>query len=94
MDWLLHGWDRQQVIAFCVGLVAGIALVLLGAVGLAEFGAVFAAVTLRWALWQIPPPGRSRASSAPPDALSQLGRLAVALLLVTLTLELVLAPLH
>lgn len=94
MDWLLRGWDREQVIALCVGLAAGGALVALGKLGLAEFGAVFAAVTLRWAMWQIPPPGRSRAAGSPSDARSRLAQLAVAVLLVTLMLEVALAPTH
>jgi hypothetical protein len=92
MHWLLGGWDREQIIALCVGLAAGGALVMLGKLGLAEFGAVFAAVTLRWAMWQIPPPGRSRAAGTPPDALSRLTQLSVTVLLVTLTLEVILTP--
>ena len=94
MDWLTRGWDKDQVIALCVGLAAGITLVLLNKGGLAEFGAVIAAVGLRWAIWQIPPPGRSRAVGTPPDGLSRLGRLAVTVLLVTLVLEIAMSPLH
>ena len=94
MDWLKRGWDRDHWVALGVGLAAGIALVLLGKGGLAELGAVFSAVVVRWAMWQIPPPGRSRASRAPSDAASRLGQLAVAVLLVTLALEIAWSPLH
>ncbi len=89
MDWLTGGWDREHVIALCVGLAAGTALVLQGFGGLAEFGAVIASVGLRWAIWQVPPPGRSRAVGTPPGGLSRLGQLAVAVLLITLAVEIV-----
>lgn len=94
MDWLTSGWDREHWVALAVGLAAGIALVVLGKGGLAEIGAVFAAVTLRWAIWQIPPPGRSRAMGTPPDGFSRLMQIAVAVLLVTLFFEIVTAPFH
>jgi hypothetical protein len=94
MDWLRRGWDREHWIALGVGLAAGITLVTLGKGGLAEIGSVLSAVMLRWGLWQIPPPGRSRAAGTPPDGLSRLGQLAVAALLVTLVLDIVTSPLH
>jgi len=94
MDWLTRGWDREHSIALGVGLAAGIALVTIGMGGLAEIGSVLSAVTLRWGLWQIPPPGRSRAAGTPPDGLSRLGQLAVAALLVTLMLDIATSPLH
>jgi hypothetical protein len=94
MDWLTRGWDREHWIALGVGLAAGIALVTLGKVGLAEIGSVMSAVMLRWGMWQIPPPGRSRAAGTPPDGLSRLGQLAVAVLLVTLVLDIATSPLH
>lgn len=92
MGWLTQGWDKEHVIALCVGLAAGIALVLMDKGGLAEFGAVLASVGLRWAIWQIPPPGRSRAVGTPPDGLSRLGQLAVAVLLITLVIEIATSP--
>ncbi len=94
MDWLRRGWDREHWIALGVGLAAGIVLVLLGKGGLAEVGAVLSAVVLRWAIWQIPPPGRSRAPGTPPNGLSRLGQLAVTALIVTLMLEIALSPLN
>lgn len=94
MHWLTRGWDLEHRVALCVGLAAGIALVLLGKGGLAEFGAVFAAVVLRWAIWQIPPPGRSRAVGTPADGGSRLLQLAVAVLLVTLVVEIATSGLH
>jgi hypothetical protein len=94
MHWLTRGWDRDHWVALCVGLAAGIALVILGIAGVAEIGAVGSAVLLRWAMWQIPPPGRSRAAGTPADAFSRLAQIAVAVLLVTLVLEIVLAPTH
>ena len=94
MDWLTRGWDREHWIALGVGLAAGIALVTLGKGGLAEIGAVLSAVILRWGLWQIPPPGRSRAARTPPDGLSRLAQLAVAALLITLALEIAMSPLR
>ena len=94
MEWLRQGWHKEQWIALVVGLVAGVALVLVGRSGWAEFGAVMCAVGLRWAIWQIPPTGRSRAVGTPPDAWSRLGQLAVAALLITLVLEIALTPLR
>ncbi len=94
MDWLTGGWDKEHVIALCVGLAAGITLVLVNKGGLAEFGAVLASVGLRWAIWQIPPPGRSRPGGTPPDGLSRLGQLAITVLLLTLIIEIALSPLH
>lgn len=94
MDWLTRGWDREHWVALVVGLAAGIALVLLGTGGLAELGAVLTAVVLRWGLWQIPPPGKARRAAAPSDAFSRLMQLAVAVLLVTLVLEIVISPLR
>ncbi len=89
VDWLRRGWDQGHWVAACVGVAAGVALALMDASGLAEAGAVFAAVGMRWGMWQIPPTGRSRAAGTPPDGVSRLGQLAVAVLLITLTVEIV-----
>jgi hypothetical protein len=82
------------MVAAAAGLVAGLALVILGFSGLAELGGVSSAVGVRWSLWQIPPPGRSKAPGTPPNGWSRLGQLAVAVLLVILALEVVVAPFH
>lgn len=92
MDWLSRGWDQAQWIATGVGLCAGVVLVVLGFSGLAELAAAGIAICLRWALWQIPPPGRSRATGTPRDGFSHVGRVAVVVLLVTLTLEIIATP--
>lgn len=94
MDWLTHDWDQTQWTAFGVGIAAGLVLVVLGFSGLAEVGAVGAALALRWAIWQIPPPGRSRARGTPPDAGSRLLQLLVAVLLVLFVAEIVVAPIR
>ncbi|MDX6647401.1 MAG: hypothetical protein QOK40_3128 [Miltoncostaeaceae bacterium] len=94
MEWLLRGWDTPQILALAVGLGAGITLVVFGLSGYAELAGTACAVIARWAMWQIPPPGRSAAPGRPPDGLSRLGQLAVTVLLVTLSLEVVLAPLR
>ena len=91
---MTHDWDQQQWIAAAVGWVTGIALLVMGQAGIAEVGALLAALVLRWAMWQIPPPGRSAAVGAPADSASRLGQLAVAVILVVLTLDLLTAPLH
>lgn len=91
VDWLVRDWDQGNAIAFVVGATAGVALALVGFHGLAELGAGVVAAIIRWSLWQIPPPGRSRAAGPPPDALSRLSQVVIAVLLVTLLLELVLA---
>ena len=93
MEWLTKGWDQGHWVAVAVGLAVGMALAVLGMSGLAEVGAVGVALMTRWALWQIPPPGRSRASGSPSDSGSRLARLAVVVLLVTLVIEIVMAPL-
>jgi hypothetical protein len=94
VEWLIRGWDGPHLIALAVGLAAGVTLVAIGFSGYAEFSGALCAVSVRWAMWQIPPAGRSRASGTPPGAWSRLGQLAVTVLLVTLTLEVVLAPLR
>lgn len=94
MNWLTHDWDQTQWTAFGVGVAAGVLLVVLGFSGLAELGAVGVALTLRWAIWQIPPPGRSRAGGTPPDAGSRLLQLLVSVLLVLFVAEIVFAPLR
>jgi hypothetical protein len=94
MEWLTRGWDQAHLVACCVGVAAGVSMVVLGASGLAELGSVLVSVLMRWAMWQIPPPGRARADGSPPDALSRLGQLAVAVLLIVLVLELVTVPIH
>lgn len=94
MGWLTQGWDQGHWVACGVGVAAGVALAILGASGLAELGGVLVTVLMRWSMWQIPPPGRSRAAGTPPDALSRLTQLAVVVLLVVLTLELATAPLR
>lgn len=92
MDWLTRGWDQAQWTAFGAGLAAAVALVVLGFSGLAELGGVLVSAGMRWAMWQIPPPGRSRATGAPSDATSRLAQVAVAVLLVTLAVEIGAAP--
>jgi hypothetical protein len=94
MEWLTREWDQGHWVACCVGVAAGVALAILGASGLAELGGVFVAVVLRWSMWQIPPPGRSRAPGAPADALSRLGQLAVVVLLIVLVAEIATSPAH
>ena len=94
MEWLVRGWDGPQVLALAVGLAAGLTLVVFRFSGYAEVVGTACAVLTRWAMWQIPPPGRSKAPGTPPDGMSQLARLAVTVLLVTLALEAVLAPLR
>jgi hypothetical protein len=92
VEWLTRGWDQGQRVAVGVGLAAGVVLALLGMSGLAEIGAVSAALMLRWGLWQIPPPGRSKAPGSPDDAGTKLVQLAVVVLLVTLVIEIVVSP--
>ena len=94
MHWLIADWDETQWASFGVGAAAGVALVVLGFSGLAELGGVGASLTLRWAIWQIPPPGRSRAAGTPPDAGTRLGQLFVSILLVLLAVEILAAPLR
>ena len=94
MEWLTKGWDQGHRVAVAVGLAAGVALAVLGMSGLAELGAVLVSLMMRWGLWQIPPPGRSRAPGSPSDAGSRLAQLAVVVLLVTLVIEIVMSPLH
>lgn len=94
MEWLTRGWDQGQRVAVGVGLAAGVVLAALGMSGLAEIGAVSVALMMRWALWQIPPPGRSKAPGSPADSGSRLMQLAVVVLLVTLVIEIVLSPLN
>jgi hypothetical protein len=90
----MRGWRGPQLTALAVGLAAGVTLVIFRFSGYAELAGTSCAVLARWAMWQIPPPGRSRSPGRPPDGLSQLGQLAVAVLLVTLALEVALAPLR
>ena len=92
MEWLIRGWDQPHYLCAAVGVVASLALVLLGWTGLAVVGGPAVAVCARWAIWQIPPPGRSRAEGTPPDGWSRLAQLAVAVLLVTLVVAVVDAP--
>ena len=92
MEWLTRGWDREHFICTTVGVAAGVCLVLLRARGLAEVGSLLVAVCSRWAMWQIPPPGRSRAPGMPADGLSRLGQIAVVVLGVTLLAEVAAAP--
>jgi hypothetical protein len=94
VEWLLRGWDGPQIIALGVGLAAGITLVTIRFGGYAELVGVACAVLVRWAMWQIPPPGRSKAPGRPPEGWSRLAQLAVTVLLVTLSVEAVLAPLR
>lgn len=94
MEWLTRGWDQGHWVAVGVGLAAGVALAVLGMSGLAELGAVAVALMMRWGLWQIPPPGRSKAPGTPPDAGSRLLQLAVVVLVVTLVIEIVMSPLN
>jgi len=94
VEWLTRGWDQGQWVAVGVGIAVGVALTALGMSGLAEVGAVGVALMMRWALWQIPPPGRSKAPGSPADSGSRLMQLAVVVLLVTLVIEIVLAPVN
>jgi len=94
VEWLLRGWDAPQIMALAAGLAAGIILVIFRFSGYAELAGAACAVLARWAMWQIPPPGRSKAPGRPPEGVSKLGQLAVTVLLVSLTLEVVLAPLR
>jgi hypothetical protein len=94
VEWLFRGWDAPQIMALAAGLGAGITLVIFRFSGFAELVGAACAVLARWAMWQIPPPGRSKAPGRPPEGLSQLAQLAVTVLLVSLTLDAVLAPLH
>ncbi len=92
VDWLTGNWDQGHWVSAAVGVAAAVALVLEGYAGLAVVGAPLAAVGARWAMWQIPPPGRSRAAGTPSDGWSRLGQLAVAVLMFTLVLALVDVP--
>ena len=94
MEWLTRGWDQGHRVAVGVGLAVGVALAALGMSGLAEIGAVSVALMMRWALWQIPPPGRSKAPGSPDDSGSRLMQLAVVVLLVTLVIEIVMSPVN
>lgn len=94
MGWVTRDWDDKQWTSFGVGIAAGIALVVLGFSGLAEVGAVGAALMLRWAIWQIPPPGRSKAEGTPSNAGERMMQLFVAVLLVLFAVEIVAAPLR
>jgi len=71
-----------------------VALVALDASGLAEFAALLVGVGTRWSMWQVPRSGRQRAPGTPPGALTHLLRITIALLLVVLLAEVVLAPLR
>jgi hypothetical protein len=92
VDWLTRGWDQAHYVSAAVGAAAALALVLLGWSELAVVGAPLVSVGARWAFWQIPPPGRSRAPGTPPDGWSRLGQLAVAVLIFTLVATLVAVP--
>ena len=92
MEWLLRGWDGPEVMALVAGLDSGLVLVVFEFGAWAEIAGAFCAVLARWAMWQIPPPGRSRARGRPAEGFSQLVRLAVLVLLATLSLEIVLSP--
>ena len=87
MDWLTNDWDQGHWISFAVGLAAGVTLAVWRLTGLAELGAVGVAVCARWSLWQIPPPGRSRATGTPPDGWARMGQVIVAVLLATLVVD-------
>jgi hypothetical protein len=87
VDWLMRDWDRWQAGCGMVGVIAGVALVLSGTSVVAEVVALTSAVGCRYASWQIPPSGRSKAEGSPPDALPRLSRLAVAVLIVVLVAE-------
>jgi hypothetical protein len=94
VEWLTRGWDQGHKVAVGVGIAVGVALAALGMSGLAEIGAVSVALMMRWALWQIPPPGRSKAPGSPADSGSRLMQLAVVVLLVTLVIEIVMSPVN
>jgi hypothetical protein len=89
MEWMVRGWRSGDTVAFCVAVAAGVALVVSGLGGFAVVAAVALACGVRWAQWQIPPPGRSRAAGSPDDAGRQLGRVATAVLIVVLAAEVV-----
>lgn len=87
MEWLFRDWDAHHRIAMGVGLVAGLTLVVMGRPGIAELGAILTALALRWAIWQIPPPGRSKAPGTPADGGARLAQLAIAVVLVILGVD-------
>jgi hypothetical protein len=92
MDWVRKNWDEGSWPSAGVGIVAGGALALLGHGGFAEIAALLVALCVRWAIWQIPPPGRSKAPGTPPDGGSRLAAVAIVVLAVTLLFELVRVP--
>jgi hypothetical protein len=94
VEWLTRGWDQGHGVSAALGVTVGITLVATGFSGLAEVAAGAIAAAARWALWQIPPPGRSRAPGPPPDGLSLLARVVVAALGVVLLAEIVAAELR
>jgi hypothetical protein len=94
VHWLIEGWDQGSWIAAIIGAITGVTLVALDASGLAEFAALLVGVGTRWSMWQVPKSGRSRAAGTPPGALTHLLRIAIALLLVVLLAEVVIAPLR
>jgi len=92
VEWLTRGWDQAHYLSAAVGVAAALALVLLGWSELAVVGAPLVSVGSRWAIWQIPPPGRSRAPGTPPDGWSRLAQLAVAVLIFTLVVAVLVSP--
>jgi hypothetical protein len=92
VDWLTRGWDQAQYVCAAVGVAAALALVLVGFVALGVIGAPLLSVVARWSIWQIPPPGRSKAAGTPSDGWSRLAQLAVAVLIVTLLIAVIDAP--
>ena len=92
VHWLVEGWDQGSWIAAIIGAITGVALVALDASGLAEFASLLVGVGTRWSMWQVPQPGRSRSPGTPPDGWMHLVRIAIALLLVVLLAEVVIAP--
>jgi hypothetical protein len=92
MEWLTKNWDRGHYLSAAVGIAAGVVLVLLHLNTLALIAAPLISLSARWSMWQIPPPGRSRAPGTPPDAAARLVQLVIAVLIVTLLVLVVDGP--
>ena len=93
VDWLTRNWDQGHWVSAALGGGGGRwPWCWRGTRGWPWSGRRGAAVAARWAMWQIPPPGRSRAAGTPSDGWSRLGQLAVAVLMFTLVVALIDVP--